>query len=248
TGDGTGQANGSGGTIQNITGGVLGNNPVWLTTVSGTITLKSMNMSITVNAYSGMHVDNNLGGTATVNVIGCTFTGVQAGNSTQQKALLQFEAGNTGGNAANLTANVQDSFFFDNRTYGMFATAAGDSIMNVTLNQSGFGTNVNTGAPVNNPGTTITNPPPFSLGITNGSNAKVDYTVTNNTFWGADASKGAIHAVAISGSTNTATSHLSGTLSGNKIGKTGVPNSGCNGNCGGIGLLPGTAGTFNATV
>src|SRR5262245_14935010 len=89
TGDGTGQANGSGGTIQNITGGVLGNNPVWLTTVSGTITLKSMNMSITVNAYSGMHVDNNLGGTATVNVIGCTFTGVQAGNSTQQKALLQ---------------------------------------------------------------------------------------------------------------------------------------------------------------
>ncbi len=248
-GDGTGRANGSGGTIQNITGAVLGNNPVWLTTVSGNITLTSMNMSITINAYSGMHLDNNLGGTATVNVIGCTFTGVGgAANVTQQKSLLQFEAGNIGANAANVTANVQNSFFFNNRSYGMFATAAGDSIMNVTLNQSGFGTETNTGAPVNNPGTTITNPPPFSLGITNGSNALVDYNVTNNTFWGADSALGAIYAVTISGASTSATSHLNGSFNNNKIGKSGTASSGCAGNCAGLGLLPGTNGTFNAVV
>ena len=69
--------------------------------------------------------------------------------------------------------------------------------MNVTLNQSGFGTDVNTGAPVSNPGSTITNPPAFSVGVTNGSSAQVDYTLTNNTFWGADGLLGAIYAVAM---------------------------------------------------
>ena len=248
TGDNSGFANGSGGTIQNITGGVLGNAPAYFLTASGVVTLKSMNMAITVNAFSGMHVDNNAGGTITVNVTGCTFTGVQAGNSVQNKALLQFEGGNTGGGAANITANVQNSFFFDNRTYGVAAIAAGDSMMNVTLNQSGFGTEVNTGAPVNQPGTTITNPPPFSALISNSSNAKVDYSITNNTFWGADGLKGALYAVTISGATNVASSRLNGTISGNKIGKTGVVGSGCSSNCAGIGLLPGTGGTFNATV
>ncbi len=248
TGDNNGLANGSGGTIQNITGGLLGNAPAYFLTASGVVTLKSMNMAITVNAFSGMHVDNNAGGTITVNVTGCTFTGVQAGNSVQNKALLQFEGGNTGGGAANITANVQNSFFFDNRTYGVAAIAAGDSMMNVTLNQSGFGTEVNTGAPVNQPGTTITNPPPFSALVSNSSNAKVDYSITNNTFWGADGLKGALYAVTISGATNVASSHLNGTISGNKIGKTGVVGSGCSTNCAGIGLLPGTGGTFNATV
>ena len=248
TGDGTGHANGSGGTIQNITGGVIGNAPVYLLTSSGTISLNSMNMAITINAFSGMLVDNNAGGAITVNVTGCTFTGVQAGNSVQNKALLQFEAGNTGAGAANVTANVQNSFFFDNRTYGVFATAAGDSTMNVTLNQSGFGTEVNTGAPVNNPGTTITNPPPFSVGITNGSNAKVDYAVSNNTFWGGDGLKGALYAVTISGASTVGTSHLNGKFTGNKIGKAGILSSGCANNCAGLGLLPGLAGAFNATV
>src|SRR5262249_30773409 len=43
-------------------------------------------------------------------------------------------------------------------------------------------------------------------------------------------------------------SHLTGTIDNNKIVKSGVTGSGCNGNCAGIGLLPGIAGTFNATV
>jgi hypothetical protein len=255
TGDGTGHANGSGGTIQNITGNVIGNAPAYLLTASGTITLKSMNMSLdastaTSSAFSGMLVDNNAGGTIIVNVTGCTFTGrdPSLSNTTQNKASLQFEGGNTGGNAANVTVNVQNSFFNFGRTYGLFATAAGDSIMNVTLNQSGFGTDVNSGAPVNNPGTAITNPPPFSVGITNGSNSKVDYTVTNNTFWGASGTAGAIYVVTISGASTTATSHLNGTISGNKIGKTGVVGSGCTPGCAGIGILPGTQGAYNAIV
>ncbi len=250
TGDGSGHANGSGGSLANITGGVLGNAPVHCLTASGTITLKSMNMSLNTNCYSGMLVDNNAGGNITVNITGCTFIGVTT-SIVQNKSLLQFEAGNTGGSAANVTANVQNSFFYSNRTYGMFATAAGDAIMNVTLNQSGFGTNLNTGAPVNNPGYpggTITNPPPFSVGITNSSNAKVDYNVTNNTFWGADASLGALYAVTISGATTSATSHLQGFFTNNKIGQAGTASSGCNGNCAGLGLLPGTNGTFNASV
>jgi hypothetical protein len=248
TGDGTGHANGSGGTIQGITGGVIGNAPVFLQTVSGVITLKSMDMLITINAYSGMHVDNNAGGTITVNVTGCTFKGVQAGNSTQQKALLQFEGGNTGANASNTTANVQDSFFFDNRTYGVVASAAGDSIMNFTLNQSGFGTEVNTGNPVNNPGTTITTPPPFHALVSIGSNAKVDYSITNNTFWGADGLKGAVYAVTISGASTVATAHNNGSFIGNKIGKAGTVGSGCKNGCAGLGILPGTQGTYNALI
>ncbi|MBI1765943.1 MAG: Ig-like domain repeat protein, partial [Acidobacteria bacterium] len=248
TGDNSGLANGSGGTIQNITGGVIGNAPAYFLTASGNVTLKSMNMAITVNAFSGMLVDNNAGGTITVNITGCTFTGVGTGNATQNKALLQFEGGNTGASAANVTANVQNSFFFDNRTYGFVATAAGDSIMNATLNQSGFGTEVNTGAPVNNPGTTITNPPPFSVLVSNGSNAKVDYTITNNTFWGADGLKGAIYAVTISGASTVASSHLNGSFTGNKIGKAGALSSGCANSCAGLGLLPGVAGAFNPTV
>jgi hypothetical protein len=143
---------------------------------------------------------------------------------------------------------VQDSFLNGSRTYGFFATGAGDSIVNVTLNQSGFGTDVNAGAPVNNPGTTITNPPAFSVGITNGSNAHVSYTVSNNTFWGADGNLGAVYAVTVSGASTTAASQLNGSFTGNKIGKTGTTGSGCANGCGGLGLLPGTAGQFRATV
>ena len=243
TGDGSGQANGSGGSLANITGGVLGNAPVYCLTASGTITLKSMNMSLNTNCYSGMLVDNNAGGTITANITGCTFIGVTS-SVVQNKSLLQFEAGG----AANVTGNVQNSYFSSNRTYGMFATAAGTSVMNITLNQSGFGTNINTGAAVNKPGSVITNPPPFSLGITNGSSAQVAYTITNNTFWGALGSLGALYAVTISGASTTASSKLNGTISGNQIGKAGTTGSGCSGNCAGLGLLPGTSGTFNATV
>ena len=254
TGDGTGRANGSGGSISNITGSALGNAPVYLLTASGTITLNSMNMSLnasspTSSAFSGMLVDNNAGGTIAVNVTGCTFVGKSAGpagdqNTTQNKSLLQFEAGG----AASLTANVQNSFFFANRTYGLFATGAGTSTVNVTVNQCGFGTEVNTGAPVNQPGTTITNPPPFSLGITNGSSAKVTYNVTNNTFWGADGLQGAIYAVTISGASTTASATLNGSFNFNKIGKATVTGSGASNGAGGLGLLPGTSGQFHATV
>ena len=114
--------------------------------------------------------------------------------------------------------------------------------------QCGFGTNINTGAAVNNPGTTITNPPPFYLGITNSSSSQVNYTVSNNTFWGADGNLGAIYGITISGAGTVAGSRLNGTFSGNKIGKTGTTGSGCANGCAGLGLLPGTSGTFNATV
>ena len=244
TGDGTGRANGSGGSLSNSTFAAM-----TALTSSGTISLNSMNVSITIAANHGVLFDNNAGGTLAGNITGCTFTGVGgAANVSQNKSMLQFEAGNTAPNAANVTANVQNSFFFNNRTYGMFTNAAGDAIMNVTLNQSGFGTDVNTGAAVNNPGTTITNAPPFSLGITNGSNAKVTYNVTNNTFWGARGLDGAIYAVTISGASTVATSLLNGTFSGNRIGKAGVLGSGCTGGCAGLGLLPGTQGAFNPTV
>ncbi len=243
TGDGSGFANGSGGSLSNITGGVLGNAPVYMLTASGTITLRSMNMSLNTNCYSGMLVDNNASGNVTVNVVGCTFIGVTA-SVVQNKSLLQFEAGG----AANVTANVQNSYFSSNRTYGVFATGAGTSIVNVTINQCGFGTDINTGSPVNNPGTNITNPPPFSVGVTNGSSSQVNYLISNNTFWGADGLSGAIYAVTISGASTTASSRLIGTFSGNKIGKTGVTGSGAANNSGGLGLLPGTGGLFQATV
>ena len=243
TGDGSGFANGSGGSLSNITGGVLGNAPVYMLNCSGTVTLKSMNMSLNTNCYSGMLVDNNASGNVTVNVTGCTFIGVTS-SIVQNKSLLQFEAGN----AANITANVQNSYFSSNRTYGVYATGAGTSIVNVTINQCGFGTDIHTGSPVNNPGTTITNPPPFSVGVTNGSSSQVDYLISNNTFWGADGSLGAIYAVAISGASTTASSHLVGTFSGNKIGKTGVVGSGASNNSAGLGLLPGTGGLFQANV
>ena len=209
SGDGTGFANGSGGTIS-TTGGAIGNSPIYELTSSGTLTFTSMNFSIDINGYSGPLFDNNAGGTLTVNVIGCTFTGVGPGNVVQNKSLLQFEGGNTGANASNVTVNVQNSFFFNNRTYGMFTGAAGDSIMRVTVNQSGFGTDVNSGAPVNQPGTTITNAPPFALGITNSSNSNVHYNVTNNTFWGGRGLDGAVYEVSISGATTTAASRLDG--------------------------------------
>src|SRR5260370_15618015 len=118
--------------------------------------------------------------------------------------------------------------------------------MNATLNQSGFGTDVNTGEPVNQPGTTITNAPPFSVLISNGSAAQVHYNITNNTFWGARVADGELYAVTISGASTTGS--LNGFFSSNKIGKTGAVGSGCLGNCAGLGLLPGTGGTFNATV
>ncbi len=243
TGDGSGFANGSGGSLSNITGGVLGNAPVYMLTASGIITLRSMNMSLNTNCYSGMLVDNNASGNVTVNVVGCTFIGVTA-SVVQNKSLLQFEAGG----AANVTANVQNSYFSSNRTYGVFATGAGTSILNVTINQCGFGTDINTGSPVNNPGTNITNPPPFSVGVTNGSSSLVNYLISNNTFWGADGLLGATYAVTISGASTTASSRLIGTFSGNRIGKTGVTGSGAANNSGGLGLLPGTGGIFQATV
>jgi hypothetical protein len=202
---------------------------------------------VTTAATDIMFVDNNLGGTLTANLTGMTFTGVTTSVS-QNHALLQFEAGNTGPNAANVTANIQNSFFNGSRSYGFYATAAGDATMNVTLNQSGFGTDVNTGAPVNRPGSSITNAPAFGMAITNGSNAKVDYTVGNNTFWGADGNLGAIYVVGASGASTSATSHLNGTWSNNQIGKAGVTGSGCAHGCAGIGLLPGTGGTFKATI
>ena len=121
--------------------------------------------------------------------------------------------------------------------------------MNVTVNQCGFGTDIPAGgAATNNPGTTITNPPPFSLGITNSSSAQVDYSVTNNTFWGADGNKGAIYAVTISGASTTATSYLNGSFNNNKIGKAGVTSSGGANGVAALGLLPGTGGHFHATV
>ncbi len=238
TGDGSGFANGSGGSISNAT-----TEAVRMLTNSGTITFRSMNFSMNTSAIDGILVDNNAGGTIVVNVTGCTFTGVTASVS-QNKSLLQFE----GGGASNVTANVQNTFFNSSRTYGCFATAAGTSVMNVTVNQCGFGTDVNTGAPVNQPGTTITNPPAFSLGVTNSSSALVDYTITNNTFWGADGTLGAIYAVTISGASTTASAHLNGSFNFNKIGKTGVTGSGAANGSAGLGLLPGTLGQFYATV
>jgi hypothetical protein len=231
-------ANGSGGSISNAA-----TEAVHMLAATGTVTLKSMNLSLNTSAVDGMLVDNNAGGTLTVNVIGCTYTGV-TGSVSQSKSLLQFE----GGGAANVTANVQNSFFNGSRTYGFFATAAGTSIMSVTLNQSGFGTDVNTGAAVDNPGTAITNPPAFAVGITNGGGAQVDYVVSGNTFWGADGLLGAIYAVTISGATTTGASHLNGSFSNNRIGKAGVGGSGCANGCAGLGLLPGTSGQFKATV
>ncbi len=237
TGDGTGRANGSGGSLSNSTFAAM-----TALTSSGTISLNSMNFTITIAADHGILFDNNAGGTLTGNITGCTFTGVGPGNAAQNKALLQFEAGGS----ANVTPNVQNSFFFNNRTYGFVASAAGTSIMNATLNQSGFGTEVNTGAPVNQPGTMITNAPPFSVLVSGSSAAQVAYNITNNTFWGARGLDGALYAVTISGASMTGS--LNGSFIGNKIGKTGVTSSGCANNCAGLGLLPGTGGTFNATV
>jgi hypothetical protein len=143
---------------------------------------------------------------------------------------------------------VQNCYFNSSRTYGFFADGAGTSVLNVTVNQSGFGTDVNSGAPVNKPGTAITNAPAFGLAVTNGSSALVDYTITNNTFWGASGLLGAVYAVTISGASTTAGSHLNGTFSGNRIGKTGTTGSGCSNGCAGLGILPGTNGTYNATI
>ena len=78
------------------------------------------------------------------------------------------------------------------------------------------------------------------------SAAQVNYNITNNTFWGARGLDGALYAVTISGASTTGS--LNGVFNGNKIGKAGVLGSGCSGNCAGLGLLPGTGGTFNATV
>ncbi len=238
TGDGSGRANGSGGSISNAI-----TEAVHMLTNSGNVTFNSMNFVMNTSAIDGILVDNNAGGTISVNVTGCTFTGVTASVS-QNKALLQFEAGG----AANVTANVQNTFFNSSRTYGLYATGAGSTTVNITVNQSGFGTDVNTGAAVNNPGTAITNAPAFSLGITNSSSANVHYNITNNTFWGASGALGALYAVTISGASTTGSATLNGFFNGNKIGKSGVAGSGCTGNCAGLGLLPGTAGTFNVTA
>lgn len=239
-GDGSGFANGSGGSLSNITG----NGPVSLVSVSGIITLKSMHMSLNINCVFGMLVDNLISGNITTNITGCTFIGVGLSNVVQNKALLHFDVGAS--SVSNV--NVQNSFFYDNRSYGIAAVSAGNSTMNVTVNQCGFGTEINTGSPINNPGTTITNPPPFSLLVSNSSSALVDYNITNNTFWGADGLKGAIYAVTISGATTVAGSHLIGSFSNNKIGKAGVVGSGASNNSAGLGLLPGVGGTFQANV
>jgi len=239
TGDGTGFANGSGGTLANSTTAAL-----TATTAGGTVSLNSMSISITINAVQGVLFNNLAGGTLAANVIGCTFTGVGPGNATQNKALLQFDAGLS----ANVTPNVQNSYFFNNRSYGLAVVGSGTATVNVTLNQSGFGTNINTSTPVNQPGSTITNAPPFSLLISNSEGSHVHYNVTNNTFWGARVADGAIYAVTISGANVFAGGSLNGFFTGNKIGKTGSAGSGCLGNCAGLGLLPGTGGTFNATV
>ena len=237
-GDGTGRANGSGGTFANTT-----SRAVSLLTTSGTISLKSMGMQLNTSALSCMLVDNNAGGNVTVNVTGCTFTGVPT-SASQNKALLQFDVGGT----ATVTGNVQGSFFNGSKNYGFFAQGAGTSVTNVTVNQCGFGTDVITTGAVNRPGTTITNPNAIGLNIGNGSSAQVYYTITNNTFWGANGLAGAIYAVSVSGSGTTAASHLSGSFNDNQIGKAGSVGSGCSGNCGGLGLLPGTSGLYNAEV
>ena len=187
TGDGSGRANGSGGSILNAI-----TEAVHMLTNSGSVTFNSMNFVMNTSAIDGILVDNNAGGTISVNVTGCTFTGVTASVS-QNKALLQFEAGG----AANVTGNVQNTFFNSSRTYGLYATGAGTTTVNITVNQSGFGTDINTGAAVNNPGTAITNAPAFSLGVTNSSSANVHYNITNNTFWGASGALGALYAVTI---------------------------------------------------
>ena len=247
TGDGSGQANGSGGTIANVTTADTLNFPAAAMnalTASGTITLNSMNVTLNTSADHGMLFDNNAGGTLAANLTGMNFTGVTTSVS-QNKALLQFETGGS----ANVTPNVQNAFFNGSRTYGMFTNAAGSSTMNVTLNQSGFGTNGNSGGAVNNPGSTLTSAPAIGLGITNSAGALVNYSVTNNTFWGANGLAGAIYAVTIGGAgSNTSGSQLNGSFTGNKIGQAGVAASGCSNSCAGLGLLPGLAGTFKATV
>jgi large repetitive protein len=237
TGDGSNAANGSGGSIAGST--LI---PVQILDAAGTVTLRSMNVSLAATANSGVYVDNNAGGTLAVNLTGFSITG--ANSSSQVRALVQVE----GDTAANVTTNVQGSFFNNSFTYGLFTAANGNSAMNVTVNQSGFGTNVVTTGATNQPGTAITLPNAIPMAITNGGSAQVGYTVTNNTFWGTSAAAGALYAVTISSSATGSGSALQGTFNGNKIGQTGVAGSGCNGNCSGLGLLPGKNGTFSATV
>jgi len=84
--------------------------------------------------------------------------------------------------------------------------------------------------------------------IGHGSTALIDYTVSNNTFWGADGANGAIYAAGASGAASSAAGgHLNGAWTGNQLGKTGTTGSGCANNCAGIGILPGNAGTYNTT-
>src|SRR5207244_3521616 len=80
------------------------------------------------------------------------------------------------------------------------------------------------------------------------STALIDYTVSNNTFWGSDGVNGAIYAAGASGAASSAAGgHLNGAWTGNQLGKTGTTGSGCANNCAGIGILPGHAGTYNTT-
>ena len=222
TGDGTLAANGSGGSITNVT-----TRPVHLLSAGGTITLQSMNMTLAQGALSGLLVDNNAGGSATVNLTGCSITGHNS--TTQSKALMQVEANAS----ASVTTNVQSSQFNNSSNYGFFAVGNGSSTMNVTVNQSAFGTTI---------------PNVIGMAVTNGGNSRVDYTVTNNTFVGANGAAGAIYAVTFSSGTTAAGSHLAGSFTNNQIGQNGVLGSGCSNGCGGLGLLPGTNGTFSATV
>lgn len=237
-GDGTGRANGTGGTINGVTTAAL-----TATTAGGTITLRSMNVVLNTSAVYGMLFDNNAGGTLAANLTGMSFVGVTT-SINQNKSLLQFETGGS----ANLTPNVQNSFFNGSRTYGLAAIAAGTSSLNITVNQSGFGTQVNTGTAVNQPGTSETNAPAIYMLVSNSASSLVDYNISNNTFFGASGALGAVYGVTISGATTTAGSHLNGTISGNRMGLAASVGSGCSDGCAGIGLLPGIAGTFKSTL
>jgi large repetitive protein len=231
-----GLATGTGGSISGVT-----TRAIHILNSSGTASFSSMNVAINTLAEGGVLVDNNTSGNMTVNFTGCAFSGVTA-SVTQNKALVQYESGAT----SNLTGNVQNCYFNGSRTYGFFANGVGNSVLNVTVNQSGFGTNVNSGAPVNKPGSSITNAPAFGLGVVNGGAAAVTYAITNNTFWGASGTLGAVYAVTISGGAASGSSN--GSFTGNQIGKAGTAGSGCTNACAGLGILPGNGGSYNITI
>jgi hypothetical protein len=251
SGDGTGKANGSGGSVNvpSSASSTVGLGTMYFRSVTGTVTLKSMNVSMTNNTFEGVFFDNNSGGgTLVANVTGGFFSGVTSATGIQSKSPLHFEAGTASGTPT-VTVNVQNSYFQGSTGYGFFAsTSAGQ--MTVTVNQCGFGTDVNSATTgTNNPGSTITNPPAIAMAVAQGVTGSMDYTISNNTMWGSSGAFGAIWALTISGGVNNNGSvHMTGTVNNNMIGKSGVTGSGCSTNCGGIGVLASSQGTFTATV